>query len=78
MGNGRIWTAAAMLTAIGLLLCAPLHAQNTGKTGPAWTPHSLRGSIRGRRRYDINVDAGELAVRPPGAPTTPGRGAQRR
>jgi hypothetical protein len=24
----------------------------------AWTPHSLRGSIRGRRRYDINVYAG--------------------
>jgi hypothetical protein len=35
----------------------------------AWTPHSLRGSIRGRRRYDINVYAGELKVRPPGAPT---------
>ena len=36
----------------------------------AWTPHSLRGSMRGRRRYDINVYAGELAVRPPCAPTT--------
>src|SRR5258708_609058 len=38
-----------------------------------WTPPSLRGSIRGRRRYDINVYAGELEVRPPAAPTTPGR-----
>ena len=37
MGN-RITTAAAMLTAIGLLLSAPLYAQNAGKTGPAWTP----------------------------------------
>jgi hypothetical protein len=35
----------------------------------AWTPHSLRGSIRGRRRYDINVYAGDRE-RPPGAPTT--------
>jgi len=36
----------------------------------AWTPHSLRGSIRGRRRYDINVYTSELEVRPPAAPTT--------
>jgi hypothetical protein len=27
----------------------------------AWTPHSLRGSTRGRRRYDISVYAGERA-----------------
>ena len=26
--------------------------------------------MRGRRRYDINVYAGEREVRPPGAPTT--------
>src|SRR6266446_2613360 len=38
----------------------------------AWTLDSLRGSIRGRRRYDINVYAGELEVRPPGTPTTGG------
>jgi hypothetical protein len=38
MGNGRMLTAAAMATAILLLLGAPLIAQNTGKTGPAWTP----------------------------------------
>ena len=38
MGNRRIRTAAAMLIAIGLLLCGPLRAQNAGKTGPAWTP----------------------------------------
>ena len=36
----------------------------------AWTPHSLCGSIHDRCRYDINVYAGELEVRPPGAPTT--------
>jgi len=35
----------------------------------AWTPHSLRRSIRGQRRYDINVHAGEVDVRPPPAPT---------
>ena len=40
--------------------------------------HSLLRPSRGRRRYDINVYAGELEVRPRGAPTTPGRGAQRR
>jgi hypothetical protein len=38
-----------------------------------WTPHSLRGSDRGRRRYDITVYAGELEVCPPGAPTIKGR-----
>jgi hypothetical protein len=38
MGIGRLWTAAATATVVGLLLCAPLIAQNTGKTGPAWTP----------------------------------------
>ena len=27
-----------MVTAVGLPLCAPLLAQNTGKTGSAWTP----------------------------------------
>ena len=34
----RVCAAAAMVTAVGLPLCEPLRAQNTGKTGSAWTP----------------------------------------
>jgi hypothetical protein len=42
-----------------------------------WTPHSLRGSTRGPRRHDIDVHAGELEERPPGAPTIEaGRGGR--
>src|SRR5258708_13519882 len=38
--------------------------------------HSLLRPSRGRRRYDINVYAGKLEVRPPGAPTTRARKAE--
>ena len=34
----RVCAAAALVTAVGLPLCAPLRAQNTGTTGSAWTP----------------------------------------